>query len=270
MTSSSKTEDRFFKELIEDYYAEFMDFLGLNIKLKREIPIELTSLEIGTLFLDKAFETDDGRILIIEFQSTPFTEKDIRRFNAYAAQIFNKLGKEATVLVIYSHGIGKQHFYLINWNSLFKPYIRYLETIDGDEKLHMIHIKLLKNEEITKLDELTLQLIPFLNNKHRIEEVFGEVLAIAKRLGNKDVKRRLIFLSKKFIKGEEEVNKMQKLLTTDNVYLMNHGEYMRKVGMEEGIEFSSRNIARSLLESGFSVEMVMKHTKLSKEEIENL
>lgn len=78
MTSSSKTEDRFFKELIEDYYAEFMDFLGLNIKLKREIPIELTSLEIGTLFLDKAFETDDGRILIIEFQSTPFTEKDIR------------------------------------------------------------------------------------------------------------------------------------------------------------------------------------------------
>ena len=159
---------------------------------------------------------------------------------------------------------------------MYRMHIISLKDFEAEEIFNTIENKLKNNEVITDKDIASLQLIIYteydesklkiLNKARKLIEEISESLVF-------DINEKLAIiylfnvLSANML-DEQEYNQYAEV----NTMLINPMErYMKKKGIEEGIEegiqMNKQEIAKNMLDDGFSIEKIVQITGLSKEDI---
>lgn len=121
---TSHIEDKLFKSMITLFTSNFFEFFIIKEFIKRSAPTEIVEIEPQRYYPDYVGETIEGNYVIVEFQSTPISKKDMRRFLTYNVLLHNKTKKDIGTYIICSPKIRNiKQIYKINEELLYKPQI---------------------------------------------------------------------------------------------------------------------------------------------------
>ncbi|MDO5815219.1 MAG: hypothetical protein Q4Q18_06240 [Methanobrevibacter sp.] len=275
-----------FKSILRQRANGLLKFIGIPYEIENVLSSEYTNLGPSISRLDFVGEViKDGEIiiLILECQTKLPNEDDIKRFFQYVSslRIFKNNHFELYILCTQKVPYTKKDF-VINDECTYVMHMISLKDYRAKDIFKNIEDKLKNKEEITDEDIASLQVIVYTD----YEESELEILIKARRLIEEiaicskmdlNEKRAITYLldvlgTNMLDDGEHEkyveVNEM--LLNPVERYMENKGRQAGlQAGMEEGIKEGKLEVARSLLKEGFDIEMVVRITGLSKEDILN-
>ena len=230
----SKENKNEYKKTI-DIYISLNDNVNINCELNNSNFNEAYSLRNG-IYESKLFS------MMLEKGEKPkdIIDKKLIQLNLNTKDLNINYGED----ILMTYGIKTGNFYLKNKKTILK-YLAYYKKM-----YYTFDIKLNKDE---------LWLVVILSEKFtELYDLLGELLTDEKR--DKFI-RKVIKMSKDtFILSEWEKEKMDELKELARL----------KDAEDKGIEKSKLDIAKNMLESNMSIDMISKFTGLSTEEIENL
>ena len=276
----SHYNDYIFKAILLKRANGLLKFVKIPYKLNKMLISEYTNLGPSISRLDFVGEVEkEGKIisLILECQTNLPTEDDIKRFFQYISslRVFKDNHVELYILCTKKAPYSKKDF-VIKEDCVYRMHIISLKDFEAEEIFNTIENKLKNNEVITDKDIASLQLIIYteydesklkiLNKARKLIEEISESLVF-------DINEKLAIiylfnvLSANML-DEQEYNQYAEV----NTMLINPMErYMKKKGIEEGIEegiqMNKQEIAKNMLDDGFSIEKIVQITGLSKEDI---
>jgi predicted transposase/invertase (TIGR01784 family) len=231
-------------------------------------------------------QNDKKKITLIrECQTNLPTDDDVKRFFQYVSSIrmFKENHVELYILCTEKPSYNEREF-VINESCVYTMHVISLKDFKARDIFKSIENKLKNNEEITDEDIASLQLIVYTD----FDESKLEILNNARKLLEK-ISERLIFdiNEKKAIvklfnvlsvnmldshEHEQYVEENNMLIDPVERYFKNKGieEGMEKgmeKGREEGKEENKLEIAKNLLQMGFSIDEIVKITGISKKKI---
>ena len=270
-------EDLLIKRLATDYRQEFLNYLDSLYHENHENPMELPSKTIKSnsateiitpnfknLYMDFAYDMDDGSILHYEHYSGVLTREKLIHTGRY---VFEKCDatKQDMVTIIVSTGDPKKSARIawINEKTNFLPFrIIFLKEYSGDKKLKKIKNKVKNNKKLTFDEIIELVLMALFDNTRPIAEVIEEVCYLTTKLVDATPEERnllrwgLTLISNKFIKNPKKLKELKKVIemNNENIYTDLHNyfqaekEECRQEGRnEEKIEIASTMIKEGLL-----------------------
>ena len=160
----NKIEDSVLKKAMEFFKDNAVKFFGINTKIIAPAETEIKNIDIKTNYMDYLFYTEDGNYLHFEFQTTDKKE-DIKRFLYYDASLYYKEKRKVKTIVVYSADIEDVDTYVDAGTIKYEVDAFYMKKLDGDEKLEYLQNKILKGENLTGEDILTLSFIPLMSGK---------------------------------------------------------------------------------------------------------
>ena len=258
-------EDLLVKMLAKDYSQEFLDYLESLYQENHKNPVLLpcgkikskSSTEIITptfknLFMDFAYEMEDGTILHYEHYSTNLTDKKLTHTGRYDFEKHEETGKQINTIIV-STGDPKKSISELWLGVLtnFKPYrVIFLKDYDGGERLKKIKKKIKNNKKLTFFEIIDLVLMAFFTNEKAPEEIVEEVCYLTTQLTNATSKERnllrwgLTLVSNKFITNPVKLKQIKEVIKMENetIYESLHRHFedekqeKRQEGLQEGLQ----------------------------------
>jgi len=160
----NKIEDSVLKKAMEFFKDNAVKFFGIDAKIIAPAETEIKNIDIKTNFMDYLFYTEDGNYLHFEFQTTD-KKDDIKRFLYYDASLYYKDKRKVKTIVIYSADIEDVATHIDAGTIQYKVEAFYMKKLNGDEKLEYMQNKIIRGEELTAEDIITLSFIPLMNGE---------------------------------------------------------------------------------------------------------
>ena len=275
--------DYAFKSILLERANGLLKFVGIPYRINRTLISEITNLGPSISRLDFVGEANhDGKTisLILECQTKLPTDDDIKRFFQYVSsiRIFKDNDVELYILCVENAPYTKKEF-VLNEGCVYTMHVISLKDFKADEIFKCIEDKLKNNDEITDEDIASLQLIVYTD----FEESRLEILNRARKLFEK-ISERLVFdinekmaaiylfdvLSANMLDENEYESYVE-----ENVMILNPVErYIDKKSREEGKIEGKKDgkidVARNMIAEGFSIDLIVKITGLSEEDILNV
>ena len=251
--------DVILKIIVIVYGEVFLNFIGIDKKIRKILKTEFVTVNGTKYFLDFLCLFDDGTLGHIEFQFPKARPIDLDRFFDYniVAQVRHGSLAETIVINFTSRSV-QEKIRRIGESKCFNPKYVYLGDIDFDEYWRNINIKVKSNLKLTGFEEIALLLtclIPECNNKANMLE------KIYKLLKNKELFDKTKFeyiqviiqleienlISKdeqeRIIGGREMTPQVEKIISQAIIESNRKSLHEAKLdGIEEGREEVARNL----------------------------
>ena len=275
-----------YKNSLKEGANGVLGFVGIPYRINREIVSETTNFGPKICRMDFVGEAETGKdtiALIIECQTEPPTEDDIKRFFQYVSSIRVLTNKNVEIYILCTEKVDydKKEF-VLNDDCILTMHVISLKDKKAREMFKCIENKLKNNEVITEEDIAALQLIVYTDYNESKYDILKEAKSLIKKIANSSVcevtdekgdvildvnKQSSIFylfnvLSVNMLNNNEQ----EKFMEETGMLLCKHDEYILKKGREE----SREEIAINLLKDGNSVEYVSKMTGLNEKTILSL
>ena len=265
ITSIHQNYDAAFKEALSLYKDKTLDFLGLDLApIAESLNVEHTEVEVKKSYADLLFKLADNTGLNLEWEAT-ISHDDMLRFASYNVDSRRTYKMPFTTVIFTNKKPGVT--YIKDKTLSFTPTVINLGERDGDKLLEEIKEKISKGESI---NELELIYAPLYNSSNKsVAQLLKEVMQLAPKAANdKSEYEKIIILSalltNKFISEVDFKRVWEEIrMVLEELNLMKYAKsrYVRE---------EKEKIAINLLEQGLGIEIIMKATGLTQEEIEEL
>ncbi|ADC46831.1 hypothetical protein mru_0980 [Methanobrevibacter ruminantium M1] len=259
--------DRMMKNIASYDLKSFFLFFGLDCIPYFSIANEVVDGGLNLSLLDLPVCTSKG-IVNFEFQFDR-DEADDRRFIRYGVQLYEKYGFPVMSVVIDFKAQEDEPFPIeISKGCVFTIYVKSLNERNPDIVLNNINDKLAINEKPLGKDLTGLKLLPFLDLDRKIEllDKATEVLfSLDKNLvGLREIKhlmRVIMFYSHQW-NYEENLDRLGRWSIMVDDLSQDAVVHFGKVNRKKGREERSYEVARYMIDDGFSAEDVSKYSRL--------
>ena len=188
----NNTHDHIFKFIAENYIQAFLNVFGLgHIKFKRFLNVEIIDYTLHQSYCNIVIEDEDGRIYIIEFQSTGPGIEDKIRFGDYQTSLHRREnGKEVIVIVITinndtendeQYKYGKEYCYRLNKRTTTK--------FDTEKVINELIYKT-KNDSMDDEAFIKLAILPYMESNIERRKLLLKIAIALKKRANLSKKRR--------------------------------------------------------------------------------
>lgn len=248
-----------------------LKFVKIPYRINRMLLSEFTNVGPSISRIDFVGEGEhNGKVisLILECQTKLPTDEDIKRFFQYVSsiRIFKNNHVKLYILCTEKPTYTKKEF-VIDDDCVYTMHVISLKDFRTDDIFKSIENKLKNNDEITDGDIAALQLIIYTD----FDESKLEILNRARKLFE-DISERLNL----------SINEKRAIIYLFNVLsanMLDKGEYAQYV--EENImllnpverymeEKGKLDVAKNMLDEGFSIDKIVKITGLPREDILNI
>ena len=288
-------EDLLIKKLATDYRQEFLDYLDLLYHENHENPIELPSKTIKsksateiitpnfkTLFMDVAYDMEDGSIVHCEHYSGVLTEEKLVHAGRYVFEKYEETNQKINTIIV-STGDPKKSV-RIAWlgekTSFVVFRIIFLKEYSGDEKLKKIKNKIKNNKKLTFNEIIDLVLMALFDNTRPPEEVVEEVCYLTAKLVDATPEERnllrwgLTLVANKFVKDPKKLKELRRVIkmNNDSIYGLVHKSFQteKEDYGEEKRQERNIEIASTMLNKGYSLKEIVEITQLNMNTIKQL
>lgn len=225
-----------------------------------------------------------NRILHCRISKRACKKEDLYRFYHYYALVVDndsydvKNNKPVYIIIIYIDEIDKIPI-LKNGSVTVKFYIFSLKDYNADEHLQKIENKIKNKQPLNKKEKQILEYIPLLKSEKTEKELLEKTIKLVskdKNLTDKEkqsIGKGQLLLALGFSKTEEEFNKwVDTMAEKDILDLVKEMQKERfiKEGIIQGKEEGILSVAKRMLKNNFSINDIIKNTKLSRKQIEQL
>jgi len=273
-------EDTIFKIEGQKYGQELIEIINIKGKILKVHQTEYGIVDPKMYKPDLVFELED-RIIILEFQSSYVDVNDKRRFRFYSAiidQVKVKSKKPIEVHVLSTVESEKTKCYKINPDSRFPIYIHSLKSIDGDKFINKMNTKITHEEYFTEKELLMITLFCFMKSKKDMEKAILDSAILITNIPGLDkemaqfAKGIVLMLCDKFVKDETLNEKITNLVGGNMKNVEKYAErYAKKYAKEHAqdkVNETYEEFIINLKNNGFSIEEIIKLTKINKDFIE--
>ncbi|MBE6495219.1 MAG: hypothetical protein E7Z78_02130 [Methanobrevibacter thaueri] len=273
-------EDTIFKIEGQKYGQELIEIINIKGKILKVHQTEYGIVDPKMYKPDLVFELED-RIIILEFQSSYVDVNDKRRFRFYSAiidQVKVKSKKPIEVHVLSTVESEKTKCYKINPDSRFPIYIHSLKSIDGDKFINKMNTKITHEEYFTEKELLMITLFCFMKSKKDMEKAILDSAVLITNIPGLDkemaqfAKGIVLMLCDKFVKDETLNEKITNLVGGNMKNVEKYAErYAKKYAKEyaqDKVNETYEEFIINLKNNGFSIEEIIKLTKINKDFIE--
>ena len=269
-------EDTIFKIEGQKYGQELIEIINIKGKILKVHQTEYGIVDPKMYKPDLVFELED-RIIILEFQSSYVDVNDKRRFRFYSAiidQVKVKSKKPIEVHVLSTVESEKTKCYKINPDSRFPIYIHSLKSIDGDKFINKMNTKITHEEYFTEKELLMITLFCFMKSTQNIEKaILDSAVLITNIPGlNKEMaqfaKGIVLMLCDKFVKDETLNKKITNMVGGNMKNVEKYAERYAEKYAQNKVNETYEEFIINLKNNGFSIEEIIKLTKISKEFVE--
>ena len=276
--------DYAFKSILLNRANGLLKFAEIPYKIKRMMISEVTNLgpSISRLdFVGEAEKEGNSISLILECQTKLPTDEDIKRFFQYVSsiRIFKDSNVELFILCVEKPTYTKKEF-VIKEDCVYTMHVISLKDFKAKDIFKKLENKLKNNQEITDEDIASLQLIVYMDFEESKLEILNKARKLFEDISDRlqlniNEKTAIIYLfdvlSANMLDSsqyDEYVEENKMLLNPVERYMKEKGieEGMEK-GMEKGIEEGKLEDARRMLDKGFSLDVVVDVTGLSRDVI---
>ena len=284
--------DYAFKSILLNRANGLLKFAEIPYKIKRMMISEVTNLgpSISRLdFVGEAEKEGNSISLILECQTKLPTDEDIKRFFQYVSsiRIFKDSNVELFILCVEKPTYTKKEF-VIKEDCVYTMHVISLKDFKAKDIFKKLENKLKNNQEITDEDIASLQLIVYTDFEESKLEILNKARKLFEDISDRlqlniNEKTAIIYLfdvlSANMLDSsqyDEYVEENKMLLNPVERYMKEKGieEGMEKgmekgieEGMEKGIEEGKLEDARRMLDKGFSLDVVVDVTGLSRDVI---
>lgn len=216
-------EDRALKVAAQMLGEALVSLTELGLQVKRMVPTEQVVLHIEDFMEDFNYETDDNKILHLEFESDELTKEDLMRFRGYESVLSYQQKKDVFTCVLCSAKAEHLLSEIQTGMNVYRVKVIRLKDWNADELLDSMEKKQGNTVPLNKEDLLKLVLLPLMNgseNQFRricrgLEVLRGEENHL-KKTELRQLEEVLYVLAVKFLKKTElthleEVIKMTEL-----------------------------------------------------------
>ncbi|MCL2158419.1 MAG: transcriptional regulator [Oscillospiraceae bacterium] len=270
-----QNKDIIFKILSENYKNKTLAVYGLDLpRIKEALPTNLPALQVDERRSDNIFLLEDDSILIQEYESSG-DAKNLVKYGHYAFRVAeaNQSGgklRKVTIAVIYTGDILSAADRLdigcmqLNVRQVF------LSGYDGGSIYAELERKVRGGEALTDEDVMRFIILPLTARKDK-QELIESAVSLAKEVGD-EVKQSFIVAgilaaTDKFI-DQNYSNKMKEWLKMTQVGRLFEEEKLEYA--EEKLNERNREMAKEMLLDGEPLSKIMKYTKWTKEEIQEI
>ena len=263
-----QNKDIEFKLLSESFKEKSFEAYGLKLpRIKEVLPTNLPDVSANEMHMDNLFLLKDDTYAIVDYESEYKLSNQIKYVN-YIGRVMKRYYKEnhkipdIRIIVIYTGDVEQaESSFRIKCMTLQteQVFVRNLPT----KKIYqtVLH-KLEHGEKLTEQELMQLIILPLAEKRpsdkqKRIEQV----IELAKRIT--DEEEQIFVLSGLLVISDKFINRK-------NAEVIRRELGMTKVGrmlFEDGMKEEKRKITEQLLKEGVSMEIIMKATGLTAEEI---
>jgi len=256
-------------DIIQKYTAGLfreatLEFYGVKAaKIKVYANVELPSVEVRMQKTDFIFELEDDTYQHFEFEST-YKKENLARFADYDVQIYKKYGKKIRTVVIYASSAKEAEKVLDIGSLTYAPDVVMMYDYDGDAIYKGLEAKLKSVQELTDADMLNLIFLPLMRSAVPKLELAEKSVELAQTIEDETKRDACIASTVAFMDkylNDDEMNKILGVLKMTKVAEMLVADAVK----EERIE-----MAKEMLLDGEPLDKIMKYTKLTEEEIDEI
>ena len=280
--------DVILKLLVAVYGSIFLNFMGIEGEIKEELNVEFTTLNGEKFFLDFLALMSDDTLCHVEFQYPHAKPGDNDRFFKYniSAEVRHQKRAETYVFNFDFKKI-ESKFKKMGKTKCFSPINFNLEGFDFNEFIKNINIKVKLNKELSHDEEIMLVLIPVIPEFNGDVKVLNWVSMVLLNRNLFDESkyefiRIIVDLEIENFLTVDEQNEIYGVLNmtphAEKVVLKVIREVNQKVlneseqkgiekGIGEGIGKGKLDIAKNMVEKGFSMDEIVEITGLTVDEI---
>ena len=270
--------DYAFRSILQKRANGLLKFVKIPYKLNRMLISEVTNFGPSISRMDFVGEADgDGKTisLIIECQTNLPTDDDIERFFQYVSsiRIFKHNPVELYILCIKKPAYSKREF-VLNDDCVYTMHVISLKDFRAKDIFKSIENKLKNNEKITDEDIAALQLIVYTDFTESKLEILNKARKLFEDVCERlefdiNEKKAIIYLFNVLSINMLDNREYGKYMEENSMILDPIERYMRDEAIKQGIEQGKLDDAKNMLDEGMSVDLIVRVTGLSEEDILN-
>ena len=264
--------DYAFKNILLNRANGLLKFAEIPYKIKRMMISEVTNLGPSISRLDFVGEAEkEGNLisLILECQTKLPTDEDIKRFFQYVSsiRIFKDSNVELFILCVEKPTYTKKEF-VIKEDCVYTMHVISLKDFKAKNIFKKLENKLKNNEEITDEDIASLQLIVYTDFEESKLEILNKARKLFEDISDRlqlniNEKTAIIYLFDVLSANMLDSSQYDEYVEENKMLLNPVERYMKEKGIEEG----KLEDARRMLDKGFSLDVVVDVTGLSRDVI---
>ena len=270
--------DYAFRSILQKRANGLLKFVKIPYNLNRMLISEVTNFGPSISRMDFVGEADgDGKTisLIIECQTNLPTDDDIERFFQYVSsiRIFKHNPVELYILCIKKPAYSKREF-VLNDDCVYTMHVISLKDFRAKDIFKNIENKLKNNEKITDEDIAALQLIVYTDFTESKLEILNKARKLFEDVCERlefdiNEKKAIIYLFNVLSINMLDNREYGKYVEENSMILDPIERYMRDEAIKQGIEQGKLDDAKNMLDEGMSVDLIVRVTGLSEEDILN-
>ena len=271
--------DYAFRSILQKRANGLLKFVKIPYKLNRMLISEVTNFGPSISRMDFVGEADgDGKTisLIIECQTNLPTDDDIERFFQYVSsiRIFKHNPVELYILCIKKPAYSKREF-VLNDDCVYTMHVISLKDFRAKDIFKNIENKLKNNEKITDEDIAALQLIVYTDFTESKLEILNKARKLFEDVCERlefdiNEKKAIIYLFNVLSINMLDNREYGKYVEENSMILDPIERYMRDEAIKQGIVKGKLDDAKNMLDEGMSVDLIVRVTGLSEEDILNV
>ena len=271
--------DYAFRSILQKRANGLLKFVKIPYRLNRMLISEVTNFGPSISRMDFVGEADgDGKTisLIIECQTNLPTDDDIERFFQYVSsiRIFKHNPVELYILCIKKPAYSKREF-VLNDDCVYTMHVISLKDFRAKDIFKSIENKLKNNEKITDEDIAALQLIVYTDFTESKLEILNKARKLFEDVCERlefdiNEKKAIIYLFNVLSINMLDNREYGKYMEENSMILDPIERYMRDEAIKQGIEQGKLDDAKNMLDEGMSVDLIVRVTGLSEEDILNV
>lgn len=281
------TSKIFAESLKEKSFAVY----GVNLpRIKEVFPTNLPQITANELRMDNLFLLEDGRLLIVDYESQ-YRPENMLKYANYLERVYRKYRKEypdreIIMLVLYTSDVTRAQVKPVLDLGSLRIQIKagFLSEIDSTKVLGQLQKKINRKEPLSDEEVMQLVILPLtVKGKRAKEKLLYQAVELSKNIIDENQQMEtlagIITFADKIVSRalSNQLKEWIKMTKVAQLFEEEKQEALKKQKVEVTIEVTKevtkevkRDIARKFKKSGIALEIIMDNTGLTKEEIEKL
>ena len=268
-------KDVLFKVLSQNYKNKSFKALGLDLpKIERVLPTQLPSVSANEVRADNIFLLDDGRILIVDYESK-VKESNFIKYLGYIHGVLAWYYKEdkkiynITMAIIYTGDIKSATSQLDIGSARITIKQVFLSNFNSGEMYDSLNGKVEAGESLTDDDIIKFIILPLTESRPTKKQgLIEKTIDLAKKVA--DDESQLFIIAGILVAADKFIDKGYSSMVKEWIRLTKVARLFEEEKIEavnQAREEDRINFAKEMLAGGEDIIKIMKYTKLSKKKI---
>jgi hypothetical protein len=274
-----QNKDVLFKVLSQHYENKSFEVFGVNLpKIKKVLPTNLPDVSAKELRPDNIFLLEDGRILIVDYESKVRAENFIKYLEyipVVLKEYFNLEKKvyNVVMLVIYTGDIDDAPDSFVTDSLKLNIMQVFLSRFDTDALYSDLKRKIENKEKLTDEDVMRFIILPLTEKTAKKKQALIEnTIGLAQELT--DEKQQLFIIAGILVAADKFIDKDYSKMMKGWISMTKISRLYEEEKIEYGNEVAGKtannvfySLAKEMLMDNEDVVKIMKYSKLPKDEI---